>query len=239
MTAKFFDDLETRNPEVRERQLFNALADQLANAKRRSGYFAKLLGGIHPHELGGRAALAKLPVTRKSDLMELQKAVPPFGAMTAVPLAQLARVFASPGPIYEPQGDKRDFWGFARALYAAGFREGELVHNTFSYHFTPAGFMLDLAAQALGCPVFPAGVGQTELQVATIADLRPVCYAGTPSFLKIILEKAREMGKDVSSLKKASVGGEAFLPSVRQMLKERGIASYQSYGTADLGLIAY
>jgi len=239
MTAKFFDDLETRNPEVRERQLFNALADQLANAKRRSGYFAKLLGGIHPHELAGRAALAKLPVTRKSDLMELQKAVPPFGAMTAVPLAQLARVFASPGPIYEPQGDKRDFWGFARALYAAGFREGELVHNTFSYHFTPAGFMLDLAAQALGCPVFPAGVGQTELQVTTIADLRPVSYAGTPSFLKIILEKAGEMGKDVSSLKKASVGGEAFLPSVREMLKERGIAGYQSYGTADLGLIAY
>ena len=239
MTAKFFDDLETRSPEVRERQLFNALADQLANAKRRSGYFAKLLGGIHPHELAGRAALAKLPVTRKSDLMELQKAVPPFGAMTAVPLAQLARVFASPGPIYEPQGDKRDFWGFARALYAAGFREGELVHNTFSYHFTPAGFMLDLAAQALGCPVFPAGVGQTELQVTTIADLRPVSYAGTPSFLKIILEKAGEMGKDVSSLKKASVGGEAFLPSVREMLKERGIAGYQSYGTADLGLIAY
>ncbi len=239
MTAKFFDDLETRSPEVRERQLFNGLADQVANAKRHSPYFAKLLGRIHPHEVISRAALAKLPVTRKSDLMELQKADPPFGAMTAVPLSQLARVFASPGPIYEPQGDKKDFWGFARALYAAGFRAGELVHNTFSYHFTPAGFMLDLAAQALGCPVFPAGVGQTELQVTAIAGLRPVCYAGTPSFLKIILEKADEMGSNVSSLKKASVSGEAFLPSVRQMLNERGIAAYQSYGTADLGLIAY
>ena len=144
MIAKFFDDLETRSPEVRERQLFNALADQLASAKKHAPYFAKLLGGIHPHEVTGRAALAKLPVTRKSGLMELQKADPPFGAMTAVPLSQLARVFASPGPIYDPQGDKKDFWGFARALYAAGFREGELVHNTFSYHFTPAGFMICL-----------------------------------------------------------------------------------------------
>jgi phenylacetate-CoA ligase len=239
MTAKFFDNLETRSPETRERQLFNGLADQLANAKKHSPYFAKLLSGIHAHEVTSRAALAKLPVTRKSDLMELQKADPPFGAMTSVPLSQLARVFASPGPIYDPQGDKKDFWGFARALYAAGFRQGELVHNTFSYHFTPAGFMLDLAAQALGCPVFPAGVGQTEQQVTAMLDLKPVCYAGTPSFLKIILEKADEMGKDVGSLKKASVGGEAFLPSVRQMLSERGIAGYQNYGTADLGLIAY
>jgi phenylacetate-CoA ligase len=239
MTPKFFDDLETRSPEVRERHLFNALADQLANAKKHAPYFGKLLKGVHPHEVADRAALAKLPVTRKSDLMELQKAGLPFGGMTAVPVSRLAHIFASPGPIYDPQGDKKDFWGFARALYAAGFREGELVHNTFSYHFTPAGFMMDLAAQALGCPVIPAGVGQTELQISTIAELKPVCYAGTPSFLKIILEKADEMGKDVSSLKKAAVGGEAFLPSVRQMLVERGIQGYQSYGTADLGLIAY
>ncbi|HTS53739.1 MAG TPA: AMP-binding protein [Burkholderiales bacterium] len=236
---KYFDDLEIRSPEGRERQLFSALADQLVRAKKHAPYFARLLKGAHPHDVASRAALAKLPVTRKSDLMELQKGQLPFGGMTAVPVSQLAHVFASPGPIYEPQGDKRDFWGFARALYAAGFREGELVHNTFSYHFTPAGFMLDLAAQALGCPVFPAGVGQTELQVSTIADLKPACYAGTPSFLKIILERADEMGKDVSSLTKASVGGEAFLPSLRQMLNERGIQGYQSYGTADLGLIAY
>jgi len=239
VTSAFFDDLEIRNPEVRERQQFNALADQIASAKRHAPYFAELLKGFHPHEISDRAALAKLPLTRKSNLVELQAAAPPFGGMAAVPVSQLAHVFVSPGPIYDPQGDKKDFWGFARALYAAGLRPGELVHNTFSYHFTPAGFMMDLAAQALGCPVIPAGVGQTELQVSTIAELKPVCYAGTPSFLKIILEKADELGKDVSSLKKATVGGEAFLPSVRQMLHERGIAGYQSYGTADVGLIAY
>jgi phenylacetate-CoA ligase len=236
---KYFDDLETSDPETRERRLFNALQDQIANAKKRAPYFAALLKEVRPHDVGSRSALAQLPVTRKSDLMELQRPGLPFGGMTAVPVAQLGRIFSSPGPIYDPQGDKRDFWGFARALYAAGFREGELVHNTFSYHFTPAGFMLDLAAQAVGCPVFPAGTGQTELQVTTIADLKPICYAGTPSFLKIILEKADEMGKDVSSLKKAAVSGEAFLPSTRQLLAGRGIQGYQSYGTADLGLIAY
>jgi phenylacetate-CoA ligase len=236
---KYLDDLETRDPQLRERKLFEALQDQIANARKHAPYFGKLLHHVHPHEVVDRAALAKLPVTRKSDLMDLQKADLPFAGMTATPVAQLGRVFASPGPIYDPQGDKTDFWGMARALYAAGFREGELVHNTFSYHFTPAGFMMDLAAQAIGCPVFPAGVGQTELQVTTIADLKPTCYTGTPSFLKIILEKADEMGRDVSSLRKASVGGEAFLPSVRELLASRGIQGYQSYGTADLGLIAY
>jgi phenylacetate-CoA ligase len=217
----------------------HALQDQIANAKKHAPYFAELLAHVHAHDVKGRSDLAKLPITRKSQLMELQKGDPPFGGLSALPTSRLARIFASPGPIYDPQADLKDYWGFARALYAAGFREGELVHNTFSYHFTPAGFMLDLAAQAIGCPVFPAGVGQTELQVAAIADLKPTCYAGTPSFLKIILEKADELGKDVSSLKKAAVSGEAFLPSVRQMLSERGVQGYQSYGTADLGLIAY
>ena len=239
MKDKYFDDLETRSPDVRERALMHALQDQIANAKRHAPYFAELLADLHAHDVKGRADLAKLPVTRKSQLMELQKSDPPFGGLSALPTSRLARIFASPGPIYDPQADQKDYWGFARALYAAGFREGELVHNTFSYHFTPAGFMLDLAAQAIGCPVFPAGVGQTELQVAAIADLRPACYAGTPSFLKIILEKADELGKDVSSLKKAAVSGEAFLPSVRQTLSDRGVQGYQSYGTADLGLIAY
>jgi len=236
---KYLDDLETRSPEVRERQLFHALQEQIAYAKKHASYFTRLLSEVQPHQVGDRSALAKLPVTRKSDLVTLQRQEPPFAGMTGVPVARLARIFASPGPIYDPQGDQKDFWGFARALYAAGFREGELVHNTFSYHFTPAGMMMDLAAQALGCPVFPAGTGQTELQVATIADLKPVCYAGTPSFLRIILEKADELKRDIGSLKKASVGGEAFLPSVRQMLSERGIEGYQNYGTADLGLIAY
>ena len=239
MQSRYLDDLETRSPEVRERALFNALPDQVANAKKNAPYFGKLLADVQPHRISSRAALAQLPVTRKSDLLELQKASLPFAGMAAVKVSQLGRVFASPGPIYDPQGDQKDFWGFARALYAAGFREGELVHNTFSYHFTPAGFMMDLAAQAIGCPVFPAGVGQTELQVQTIADLKPACYAGTPSFLKIILEKADEMKVDVSSIRKASLSGEAFLPPVRQLLAERGIAGYQCYGTADLGLIAY
>lgn len=239
MASRYLDDLETRSPEVRERALFNALPDQIANAKKNAPYFGKLLADVAPHRISNRAALAQLPVTRKSDLLALQKASLPFAGMTAVKVSQLGRVFASPGPIYDPQGDQKDFWGFARALYAAGFREGDLVHNTFSYHFTPAGFMMDLAAQAIGCPVFPAGVGQTELQVQTIADLKPTAYAGTPSFLKIILEKADEMKVDVSSLKKAAVSGEAFLPPVRKLLEDRGIAGYQSYGTADLGLIAY
>jgi phenylacetate-CoA ligase len=235
----YFDDLETRSPEVRERALMRALQEQIDNARRNAPYFSRLLRDVQPHEVKDRAALAKLPVTRKSDLNALQRQELPFAGMTALPVAQLARVFASPGPIYDPQADKRDYWGFARALYAAGFREGDLVHNTFSYHFTPAGFMFDLAAQALGCPVFPAGIGQTELQVQTIADLKPIGYAGTPSFLKILIEKADEMQLDISSLKKATVGGEAFLPNVRQLLRERGIDGYQTYGTADLGLIAY
>jgi phenylacetate-CoA ligase len=237
--TKYFDDLETRAPELRERALFNALGEQLANAKKNAPYFSKLLADVQAHAVTDRSCLAKLPVTRKSDLITLQRGQPPFAGMTAVPPAQLGRIFASPGPIYDPQADKQDYWGIARALYAAGFREGELVHNTFSYHFTPAGFMFDLAAQALGCPVFPAGVGQTELQVQTIADLKPVCYAGTPSFLKILLDKADELKLDISSLRKASVSGEAFLPPVRQMLADRGIQAYQAYGTADLGLVAY
>jgi phenylacetate-CoA ligase len=237
--SEHFDDLETRSPAVRERALMRALQEQIEHAKKRAPYYSRLLAGVHAHEIKDRRALAQLPVTRKSDLIELQKQERPFAGMTAVPLGQLARVFASPGPIYDPQGDRKDFWGLARALYAAGLREGELVHNTFSYHFTPAGFMFDLAAQALGCPVFPAGVGQTELQVQTIADLKPVCYAGTPSFLKILLEKADELKLDVSSLRKACVSGEAFLPPVRELLRARGIEGFQSYGTADLGLIAY
>ena len=233
------DDLETRPPEVRERALFQHLRDQLDNAKRNAPYFAKLLADVPAHGVPDRAALAQLPVTRKSDLIALQQSDRPFAGMTSVPVPGLARVFASPGPIYDPQGDRRDYWGFARALYAAGFRRGELVHNTFSYHFTPAGFMMDLAAQSIGCPVFPAGIGQTELQVQTIHDLRPACYTGTPSFLKILLEKADELGLDISCMKKAAVSGEAFLPPVRKLLADRGIDGYQSYGTADLGLVAY
>ena len=236
---RYFDDQETRSSESRERAQFKALQDQISNAKKNAPYFTRLLADVEAHEINDQASLAKLPVTRKSDLIALQREQLPFAGMTAIAPNRLARVFASPGPIYDPQGDKRDYWGIGRALFAAGFRQGDLVHNTFSYHFTPAGFMFDLGAQVIGCPVFPAGVGQTELQVQTIADLKPAAYTGTPSFLKILLEKADEMKLDISSVKKASVGGEAFFPAQRALFAERGIEAYQSYGTADLGLVAY
>ena len=235
----YYDDLETREPEVRERALFAALPGQIAHARANAPYFARVLKDIEANEVCDRKALAKLPVTRKSDLIALQKEAPPFAGMTAVATGALGRVFSSPGPIYDPQGARGDFWRMGRALFAAGFRRGDLVHNTFSYHFTPAGMMMDLGAQAVGCAVFPAGTGQTELQVAAIADLKPDGYAGTPSFLKILLEKADELKADASNLKKALVSGEALLQPVRAWLKARGIDVRQCYGTADLGLIAY
>jgi len=237
--ADFYDTLETRHPELRELHLFAALRETIAHAQRRSPYFAKILAGLRPEDVSDRAELAKLPVTRKSDLIELQKAKPPFGGLTAVQTGDLGRIFQSPGPIYDPEGKRPDYWRTARALYAAGFRRGNIVHNSFSYHFTPAGTMFESGAHAIGCAVFPAGVGNTELQARAIADLRPNGYAGTPSFLKIILEKARDMDLDYSSLTKACVTGEALPPSLRAELKEFGVAAYQCYGTADLGLIAY
>jgi phenylacetate-CoA ligase len=235
----YYDDLETRDPEQREHALFNALPGHLRHAIAKTAYFGRVLAGIDANAISDRDALAQLPVTRKSNLIALQKEAPPFGGMSALAVDQLGRVFASPGPIYDPQGARGDFWRFGRALFAAGFRRGDLVHNTFSYHFTPAGFMMDLAAQAIGCAVFPAGTGQTELQVTSVADLKPGGYAGTPSFLKIILEKADELKADVSSLTKSSVSGEALLPPVREWIERRGITVRQCYGTADLGLIAY
>ena len=235
----FYDDLETRSPEQREQALLGSLPGHIAHAKWKAPYFGKLLKEVDPEAVRDRSALASIPVTRKSDLIALQKESPPFGGMTSVAHGDLGRIFSSPGPIYDPQGATGDFWRFGRALWAAGLRRGDVLHNCFSYHFTPAGFMVDLGAQAVGCAVFPAGVGQTEMQVQTIADLRPNAYGGTPSFLKIILEKADEMGVDVSCLGKALVSGEALLPAVRESFLKRGIEVRQCYGTADLGLIAY
>lgn len=239
MNDTFYDSLETRDPEERERDLFQALSSQLAHAREYAPYLAQLLQEHAPAEVNSRAALARLPVTRKSELMALQADAPPFGGLAATPLSDLARVFASPGPIFEPEAQRADFWRVARALYAAGFRRGDLVHNTFSYHFSPAGSMMETGAHALGCPVFPAGVGQSELQVEAITRLRPVGYTGTPSFLRIILDKAVELGADVSSLAKALVSGEALPPSMRDDLRERGVMVLQCYASADLGLIAY
>jgi phenylacetate-CoA ligase len=236
---KFYDSLETRDPADREASLMNRLPRQVAHAKQKSPYFGALLADIEPGSVHSRPTLARLPVTRKSDLIDLQKSAPPFGGLTATPLAGLSRVFASPGPIYDPEGRGQDWWRFGRVLFAAGFTAGDLVHNTFSYHFTPAGFMLEGAAHKLGCPVFPAGIGQTEMQVQAIADLKPAAYVGTPSFLRIILEKADALGVDVSSLRKAVVSGEALPATLRKLFLERGIVVRQAYATADLGVIAY
>jgi phenylacetate-CoA ligase len=239
MNGPFYDALETRDPAEREASLMAALPRIIAAAKAHAPAYRRLFAEIEPEAITDRHALARLPLTRKSDLIELQRRDPPFGGFAAVPISALRRIFVSPGPIYEPEGRRPDFGRFARALFAAGFRAGDLVHNTFSYHLTPAGAMVESAAEALGCPVIPAGVGQTEQQLRTIADLKPAGYVGTPSFLKILLDRAADEGLDVSSLKKALVGAEALPASLRAELRGRGLSVLQCYGTADLGIISY
>jgi phenylacetate-coenzyme A ligase PaaK-like adenylate-forming protein len=235
----YFDRLEVRTSDERESQLFSELPARIAHAKSKSPYFAELLSEVDSSEVNSRRALAALPVTRKSKLVERQKQALPFGGLTTVACADFARIFASPGPVYEPEGRRPDYWRAARALFAAGFRKGDIVHNSFSYHLTPAGSVFETGAHALGCAVVPGGVGQTELQLRTIADVRPDGYVGTPSFLRILLEKAAESGANVGSISKALVSGEAFSPSLRAAFKGAGITAYQCYATADLGLIAY
>jgi phenylacetate-CoA ligase len=239
MRPAHYDELEIRDPVRRETALMAALPSQVAHAQRNTAYFGKLLHGVDAKEISSRSALAQLPVTRKSTLIDLQKQFPPFGGLNATPIGSLARVFISPGPINDPEGHGKDFWGVARAMFAAGFRAGDIVQNTFSYHFSPAASMFETGAHALGCAVIPAGTGQTDMQVAAIAALKSSGYAGTPSFLKIIVEKAEESGADITSLKRAIVSGEPLFPAVRAFLAERSIAVFQSYGTADLGTLAY
>ncbi len=234
-----YDDLETRSPEARESALRKLLPVQIENARQKAPAYRRLLEDVNAQSIDSHAAIAELPVTRKTALLQRQAEAPPFGGFAATATTELAHVFASPGPIFEPEARRGDYWRMARALFAAGIRSGELVHNTFSYHFTPAGFMLESGAHALGCPVFPAGIGQTELQVQAISQLQPPCYVGTPSFLNIILDKAAELEADVSCIEKALVSGEALPPSLRQGLADRGVAVRQCYATADLGLIAY
>ena len=240
---RHFDALEIRDPELREREQLGELPRQIAHAKANAPVFARVLAAVDPAAVSTRAALAKVPVTRKPELLEIQKTSRPFGGFATVQWGRgiegPPRVFASPGPIYEPEGRRPDYWRIARALFAAGFRKGDLVHNCFSYHFTPAGSMFETGAHALGCTVFPGGTGQTEQQVLTIADLHPDGYVGTPSFLRIIVEKADEMGVKIPSLSKALVSAEPFPGSLRDALLARGIAGYQVYGSADLGNIAY
>ncbi|MBL8441942.1 MAG: AMP-binding protein [Betaproteobacteria bacterium] len=234
-----YDSLETRDPGQRAHDLMGKLARQLRHAREHSPYYSQLLADIDPSAIFNREALAALPLTRKRDLLELQKKHPPFGGLNALPRHNARRVFASPGPIYEMQGEDSDPWRMARVLYAAGFRQGDLIHNCFAYHFTPGAYIFEEGARKLGCAVFPGGTGQTEQQIQAMVDLRPDGYAGTPSFLKIILDKADELGADLSSLRKAAVSGEAVHPSVRQTLRERGMTIRQSYATAEIGAIAY
>lgn len=237
--SAYYDALETRAPEVREAALMAALPAQIAHAKANAPGFSRILAGVDPEGVNSRAALARLPVTRKSDLAELQKAMPPLGGLNATPLAQLAKLFISPGPIYDPEGFGADWWRSARALYAAGFRAGDLVINTFAYHFLPSGSILETGARAIGCTVVPAGTGQTELQAVTIRDLAISGFIGTPSFLKLIVEKAASTGVDISCLRRAVVGAEYLPPALRDAMRARGITVLQFYGSADLGLMAY
>jgi phenylacetate-CoA ligase len=236
--SEFYDALETRDPEARERELFSQLPDAIANAMRASGW-ARQLAGIDPKSVSSRKALAALPLLRKADLKELQHKDPPFAGFAVTPPGKAKRLLMSPVPIFEPEGHGKDWWGAARALYAAGFRAGHIVHNAFAYHLTPGGFILESGAHALGCAVIPGGVGNTEQQVEAIAILRPSGYTGTPDFLKILLDTAHKLGKDASSLERGLVSGAALPPSLRQELASRGVEVLQSYATADLGVIAY
>ncbi len=244
--TEYYDALETRDGVVREAALMAALPGQVAHAKQSSPAFFEILRDVNAPSVNSREALARLPVTRKHELLERQhanhhgKAGDLFGGFSAVTFGpHMPRVFSSPGPIYEPEGVTQDYWRMARAMHAAGFRANELIYNCFSYHFVPAGSMMESGARALGCTVFAGGTGQTEQQVQAMAQLGPAGYVGTPSFLKIIVDKASEMGVALPSMKKAMFGGEAFPPSLCNWFADRGITGYQCYATADLGSIAY
>ena len=245
--SQHYDALETRSPQDREAALMAALPTQIAHAQQHSAAMAEILKGVDASRITSRAALAQLPVTRKYELLErqqAQRAQDPFGGFSTIGWKGLVRssgarrVYQSPGPIYEPEGAGADYWRAARAMAAAGFEAGDLVHNCFSYHLTPGAWIMESGAHALGCTVIPGGVGNTEQQLAAIADLRPVAYSGTPSFLKILIEKAAEAGQKLS-IRKALVSGEACPPSLRDWFTAQGVAAYQCYATADVGLIAY
>jgi phenylacetate-CoA ligase len=234
-----FDHLETRDPEAREQALFALLPGLIERAKRVAPGWASHLKAVEPKSVASRADLARLPVLRKGMLKDLQLKAPPFGGLASSEPGSAGRIFMSPGPIFEPEGFGEDWWRSARALYAAGFRKGDIVHNTFAYHLTPGGWILDSGARALGCTVIPAGPGNTEQQIEVMAHLKPNAYVGVPDYLKILLDKARDAGRPVASFKRALVSGGALFPSLRQEYKERGIAVLQAYATADVGIIAY
>ena len=239
MMTDTLDSLEVRPPEQRERELMARLPQLVARAKAAAGW-SRILRDVNAADITSREALATLPVTRKSELHALQKLQPPFGGLNTTPVGQLARVYMSPGPIFDPEGKGRDWWRFGRPMYAAGVRPGGLLQNCFSYHFTPAAFMVEGGAARIGCTVIPAGSGQTEMQVQAISELRPDTYVGTPSFLKIIIEKAQEMGADISSMTKALMGAEALPESLREWFANNGVPHVlQTYASADIGSIAF
>jgi phenylacetate-CoA ligase len=235
---EFFDSYETGSPAEREKSLFSRLPDIIDTAKSASGW-AKHLDGIDPKFVTSREALAELPLLRKSDLPRLQAETPPFGGFNVTPPGKAKRLLMSPGPIFEPEGHEKDFAGVARAMFAAGFREGHIVLNCFSYHLTPGAWMFESAAEALGCAVIPGGVGNTEQQVEAIARLRPDGYTGTPDFLKVLLDSAQASGKDASSIKRGLVSGAALPATLRQELSSRGVEVLQCYAIAETGVIAY
>ncbi|RED51542.1 phenylacetate--CoA ligase family protein [Aestuariispira insulae] len=237
--SDFFDALETRSQDEREASQLSQLSLQLAHARNYAPHYQTILADVNPAEVGAFEALAALPVTRKSDLIAAQASKPPFGGLTATPVGKLNRLYISPGPIADPEGHGEDWWRMGRALHAAGFRAGDLALNCFSYHHTPAGHMMETGARAVGCAVYPGGVGQTDAQVQAVTTYGLNGYIGTPDFLKLILDKADSLSADISSLKKAFVSGGALFPSMREEYGARGIATYQAYGTADLGLVAY
>jgi len=235
---EYYDSLEIRPPSLRDSNECAALPQVIARAMTAPGW-AKHFAGVDPKSVTSRAALAKLPVLRKSDLVALQKESPPFGGLNVTAPGKVRRLLMSPGPIFEPEGEGEDWYGAARALYAAGVRAGDIVHNSFAYHLTPGGFILESGARALGCAVIPGGVGNTEQQLEAIAHYRPSGYVGTPDFLKVLLDTAEKTGKDASSLKRALVSGAALPASLREELGRRGVAVLQCYAVAELGVIAY
>jgi len=238
MANNHYDALETRDPALREREQFERLLETIARVMIAPGW-AKHLAGIDPNSVTSRAALAKLPVLHKEDIAVLQKSNPPFGGLNVTAPGKVRRLLMSPGPIFEPEGEGADWWGAARACFAAGFRSGDVVHNSFSYHLTPGGFILESGCHALGCAVIPGGVGNTEQQLEAIAHYKPSGYVGTPDFLKILLDTAEKSGKGVTSINRALVSGAALPASLRDELGERGVAVLQCYATAELGVIAY
>ena len=240
MTDTFYlDDFEIQDQETREINLFKDLRRQIDHAKNNTIYYANSLKNIKSTNISDRQQLSKLPILRKNSLVDLQNENQPFGGLLALPIDNLYRIFTSPGPIYEPQFKRQDYWRLARALCAAGFNNKDIVHNSFSYHLTPAGAMLESAAHSMGCPVIPAGTGNTEQQLQIIEGIKPTAYTGVPDFLKVLLDRGKELNRDISSIKKALVSGAALPITLREDIESRGIHVQQCYATAELGLISY